>query len=263
MNQRWRKRLATYRDPGEQIRTADYEVAAIADDNTPKAFVEQHHYSHKFPSARFRFGLYSRRGELEGVAVFSHPCSDKVLTNVFPMVPARQSVELGRFVLLDSVAGNGETWFLGRCFEQLRAVGLFGVVSFSDPVARSAADGGTVFPGHLGTIYQAHNAVYLGRATPRTLKLLPDGTSYHARTTQKVRKGERGIAYAVEQLRRFGAPPLEGNPVEWLAHWSAKLTRNFRHPGNHRYAWALNKRDRRHLTAVAPYPKQLDARRAA
>ena len=30
------------------------------------------------------------------------------------------TVELGRFVLLDSVAGNGETWFLARSFDILR-----------------------------------------------------------------------------------------------------------------------------------------------
>lgn len=32
MNQRWRLRLATYRDPSEQIRTSDYEVVAIPGD---------------------------------------------------------------------------------------------------------------------------------------------------------------------------------------------------------------------------------------
>ena len=32
-----------------------------------------------------------------------------------------------------------------------------------------------VFPGHLGTIYRATNAIYTGLATARTLRLLPDG----------------------------------------------------------------------------------------
>ena len=40
------------------------------------------------------------------------------------------TVELGRFVLLDSVAGNGETWFLARSFEILRKHAIVGVVSF-------------------------------------------------------------------------------------------------------------------------------------
>jgi hypothetical protein len=33
-------------------------------------------------------------------------------------------------------------------------------------------------PGHVGTIYAATNAVYTGRATARTVKLLPDGTVF-------------------------------------------------------------------------------------
>ena len=49
---------------------------------------------------------------------------------------------------------------------------------FSDPLPRTRADGTVVMPGHLGTIYQAANAVYTGRGTPRTLTLLPDGTVF-------------------------------------------------------------------------------------
>lgn len=255
MNQRWRRRIASYRDPLEQIVTSDFEVAAIAADSAPKAFVEEHHYSGSFPAARFRFGLYRRGGQLAGVAIFSHPCNDAVLTNVFP-VPAKEAVELGRFVLLDSVGGNGETWFLGRCFEQLRPIGLFGVLSFSDPCARTSASGVTVFPGHLGTIYQAHNAAYLGRGTVRTLRLLPDGSVFSARTAQKIRKGERGWRHAAAQLVAHGAGQLIGDPALWLRTWLPRVTRTMRHPGNHRYAWALAKRDRRHLPAqVLPYPK--------
>jgi hypothetical protein len=82
---------------------------------------------------------------------------------------------LGRLVLLDEVPGNGETWFLGRCFACLRREGLAGVVLFSDPCRRLNREGVQVFGGHVGTVYQAHNAVYLGRGTPRTLALLPDG----------------------------------------------------------------------------------------
>ena len=76
-----------------------------------------HHYSLSYPSARVRFGLFTR-GCLVGVAVFSHPCNDRVLTSVFPLSPL-ESVELGRFVLLDSVPANGESWFLARTFECL------------------------------------------------------------------------------------------------------------------------------------------------
>lgn len=50
-----------------------------------------------------------------------------------------------------------------------------------------------------------------------------------------------------------------------LATWAAaevpRITRAVRHGGNLKYAWALNRRDRRHLPASLPYPK-IDALRA-
>ena len=157
-SQRWRERRDSYRIAGEMIQTSAYEVATIADDSTPKAFVVQHHYSASYPAARFRMGLY-RTGALVGVAVFSHPCRNEVLTRVFPGDPLA-SVELGRFVLLDDVPANGETWFLARCFRLLRGH-VAGVRSMSDPVPRRTLDGRMVTVGHIGCIYQAHNAVYL------------------------------------------------------------------------------------------------------
>jgi len=251
-NQRWLGGRDSYVVPASVIRTAEYEVAEFASDATAKGFVLEHHYSGTYPSARWRFGLY-RLGQLVGVAVFSHPCSNRVLTNVFGEHPA---VELGRFVLLDEVPGNGETWFLARCFELLRER-VRGVVSFSDPVARATQDGLEVHPGHIGTIYQAHNARYLGRATPRSLKLLPDGRVYSARAIQKVRKQEKGWQHCVEVLRSYGAPAYDGDG--WVQRALAQVTRGLRHPGNHRYAWMLDRRLRRRFTASQPYPKMVAA----
>src|SRR5438876_508863 len=93
--QRWREGADCYRPPDEPIRTADYEVADLPDDAVAKGFVLEHHYSGSYPAARWRFGL-CHRGALHGVAVFSHPCNDRVLTNIFPG-RATDSVELGRF----------------------------------------------------------------------------------------------------------------------------------------------------------------------
>jgi hypothetical protein len=246
--QRWRTGRASYRPAGEVINPSAYEVAPIPGDSEAKAFVLRHHYSGTYPAARWRFGLYRGAG-LVGVAVFSHPCNDAVLTSVFPG-PAREAVELGRFVLVDDVPSNGETWFLGRAFALLRREGLRGVVSFSDPVSRQDAAGRQVMPGHVGTIYQAHNGAYLGRSTPRTLRFLPDGSVFSARAAQKVRARERGWRYAVEQLVGAGLPPPERDMGEWLRRSVASL-RKVRHPGNHRYAGAF----RRESLAGAAYPK--------
>jgi hypothetical protein len=253
VSQRWRDRRDSYRPSGEPIRTADYEVAPL-DEKPAKAFVTGHHYSATYPAARFRFGLY-RGGELVGVSVFSHPANNASLS-IFPG-ELLQSVELGRFVLLDNVPGNGETWFLARAFELLRRQEMLGVLSLSDPAKRTRVDGSVVFGGHVGTIYQAHNAVYLGRARARKLLLLPDGRVFNERSMQKIRARERGWRYAAAQLEAFGAMELkaDADPIAWLAEWLPRVTRPLKHPGNFKYAWTLNKRDRRHLPVSRAYPK--------
>jgi hypothetical protein len=252
-NQRWRDRRDSYRPAGEVIDPRRYEVAPIDNDTEPKRFVEQHHYSGTYPAARDRFGLYTR-GRLAGVAVFSHPCNDLVLTNTFPM-PALDARELGRFVLLDTVPGNGETWFLARCFELLHREGARGVVSFSDPVRRRTAAGVIVFPGHIGTIYQAHNGVYLGRATRRTLRLLPDGSVLSARAISKLQAGAKGWRYTAELLIAHGADRPGRDLREWAAAWLPIITRPLRHAGNHKYAWGLDRQARLELPPSLPYPK--------
>lgn len=254
---RWRLRRSSFRRPDEQIRTADYEVARLPDDRQSKPFVVTHHYAGSYPAARFRFGLFGPAG-LEGVAVFSHPVNDRTLTSVFGGA-ATESVELGRFVLLDSVRGNGESWFLARCLRELRKEGLRGVVSFSDPHPRRCEDGTIVHPGHVGVIYQASNATFLGRGTPRTIRMLPDGRVLSERAISKLRQGEQGREYATRLLVDAGATPPAGGEdlAAWAARWVARLTRPARHRGNLRYAFSFMGP----LVPVGPprpYPKSAD-----
>lgn len=240
LNQRWRSHRSHYRPAGEVIITSEYEVAPCARDDA-RAFVVEHHYSGSFPAARRCFGLY-RRGSLAGVAVYSQPMHDAVLTRAFGGA-ARESLELGRFVLLDEVPGNGETWFLARCFAALRSEGFRGVLAYSDPVPRVGADGRVVFRGHVGTIYRAHNGVYTGRGRAQVLRVLPDGTVFSARAASKVRNREQGREYSARLLEAAGAEPLGGqDPAEWLRRWLPRVTTPLRHPGNLRYAWPLQPR---------------------
>jgi len=147
MRQRWLFGKPKYRFSRETIRPGDSEIAEIPDDTTARDFISKHHYSGSMGAARVRVGLY-RHGELVGVAVFSHPCSDAVLTRTFPVPPSR-AVELGCFVLLDEVEANAETYLLARAFEILRGRGIAGVVTFSDPLPRRKLSGGIVLPGHF------------------------------------------------------------------------------------------------------------------
>jgi hypothetical protein len=104
---------------------------------------------------------------------------------VFPSLTIREALTLGRLVLLDSVPGNGESWFLARCFELLRTTGIIAVESCADPEPRTTTSGAIVLRGHVGTIYQATNGHYVGKTNPCTLRLLPDGTCYSNRTSGK------------------------------------------------------------------------------
>lgn len=256
-NQRWLEGRDSRRPAGEPIRTSEYTVVETMSDNLASEFVETHHYSGTFPSARYRFCLY-HRSELVGMAVYSHPSQDKVLTNVFPHLPVDLLVELGRFVLLESVPGNGESWFIGETFRLLQGR-VVGVVSFSDPMKYVDDDGRIVSPGHYGTIYQAHNGRYRGLSSPQTLRLFPDGTILDNRAMSKIRAGrdECGFDYASGRLRRYGADEPWDDTRAWLAFWRAKLTRPVRHKGKHRYAWILNRRYRKHLPPhIGPYPKR-------
>ena len=263
VNQRWLLRRGSFVHDNEIIDPKEYEVVALYRHAEARAFVEQHHYSGSCPSVIRCFALLHGRvfQRLVGVALFSRPVADSVLTTWFPG-SANESLELGRFVLLDSVLSNAETWFLSRCFRMLRR-DLRGVVSFSDPHPRRTAAGELVFVGHFGRIYQASNAIYAGLATPRTVHLFDDATIFNERAQSKVRKGPgyKGFDYASALLTARGAVPLcEGeSPATWLQAWRSRLTRAARHTGNHRYLFPFHRQDRERLRSLAPYPKQIGA----
>ncbi|MCC6176184.1 MAG: hypothetical protein IT305_12835 [Chloroflexi bacterium] len=115
--QRWRDGRPRWRHRSEGgFDATQYEVGPIAD-RTAKAYVERHHYARTYVASRLRYGLWDRRGALLGVTVLSVPVRRAVLTRPFPhLVPSHESLELGRLVLADRVAANGESWFLGRVF---------------------------------------------------------------------------------------------------------------------------------------------------
>lgn len=65
--------------------------------------------------------------------------------------------------------------------------------------------GELVFPGHIGTIYQASHAEYLGRTTSRRILLLPDGRELNERALSNLR-GDAGHAYVEQEVIKAGAP---------------------------------------------------------
>jgi hypothetical protein len=302
--QRWRDGRHSF------VRTSDggfdpavFEVEPL-DEGTAKAYCSTHHYSGSYPAAMHRFGLYrldpppappgwagpwrDDGAALVGVAVFSVPASKAVITNVFPDLDYSTGCELGRLVLESPEPGemvrapaNAESWFVARCFGELSARGVRGVVSFADPVPRHNLVTGTVVkPGHVGIVYQALGQPgrpdgsvagggwfrYTGRGTARHVVMLPDGQAISDRALQKVRGQERGHDYVERRLVALGAAAPQ--PCQNMAAWLTGAlddvgARRVAHRGNHRFVATLGSRRERRQVRVAmpalPYPKAPDA----
>jgi len=293
--QRWRDGRHSWRPAGEGGFDPDRFAVTEVPEAIARAFVTRHHYAGSYPAARLAYGLVTDDESLAidgttvnglplvGVAVLSVPMQAAVVTNVFPTLePFAESLELGRFVLTDTPA-NTESWFLARVFEQAAERGLRGIVSFADPMARTRVvtdidEHGairthreTVTPGHVGTIYQATNALALGRSTARTLTYVPRaGLVLSDRTLSKIRAQERGADAAERHLVALGARPRRAleDPRTWLQTALDDVgATKVRHHGNYRYAWTLGpgaKRLRSRIPlARTPYPKAATALIAA
>lgn len=254
--QRWNERRARYRPSGERINPARYTVARMAE-APAKAFVREHHYSGSWPAARLAVGLYDG-ARLVGVAAFAVPAQPKVLT---VLCAGHEGVELSRLVLLDSVPGDGESWFTARAMRIARdELGVSAIISYSDPVPRTTIHGAPVTPGHVGIIYQALNAEYLGLGSPRTLYLDADGRAFSPRTLSKITAQDKGSRAAERELVLRGAEPRRHGeaPADWLARMLPRF-RRIRHPGCHRYLWRWDARGRRiALPLASSFPRAVE-----
>lgn len=256
--QRWSFGRCRWRPAREGFDRRAYEVAPlprVGGRRLAAAFLREHHYLRTLPSVRALFGLHARGGALVGLAVLSNPSRDEVLA------PFSRDTGtcLGRLALLDEVPGNAESWFVARCFELLAREGVAGVVSFSDPMPRTTLDGRQTTPGHVGRVYQGLGAAYLGRSRAERIVLLPDATAVHRRSLAKIRAADSRWRSAARPILAAGAPAPEDTSAEGLRAWVdgvlPRLTREVEHPGNHKYAWALDAAAKRLLPASRAYPR--------
>lgn len=241
--QRWQRGREFWASQHDLFRPKEWGVEPIESDREAGDFVRAHHYSGSYPAARFRVGLYRKVGFLQsylaGVAVFSVPVQPASLLH---HVGTMDATELGRLVLLDEVGFNGESWFMARAFRLLKKyLPVAGVLSYSDPVRRETVTGEVVTPGHVGQVYQALNAAYVGRGGARRLYLDPRGRTIAERGLVKIRKQERGWEPAAARLVAAGCDPRATGeePAAWLARVLPSL-RSIRHPGNHAYVWRFD-----------------------
>jgi hypothetical protein len=243
--QRWNRGRASYRPAGEPFDPRRVNVEPI-DERQAKAFVELHHYSGSYPAARFRAGVFVKepfsKERLAGVGVFSVPMNQLVVPAYFDGLNPQRGVELGRFVLDDSLAANAESFAIARMRKLMRTAlpEVVGLVAYCDPLERRNAAGDLVKRGHVGTIYKATNAAYRGRSCARTLWLAPSGQSLADRLLSKIRKDEMGVRYALKRLEGLGAPRRSAHEKGTAYIQRLKdcgWLKAVRHPGNLVFTW--------------------------
>lgn len=254
--QRWRNHRTSYRPKGEVINTLRYEIARIDDRALAADFVKLHHYTSSVPGHRYRVGLF-RGGELAGVAIFGNGPSTNAVDKCLPFEGLR--ADLCRFVLLDDVPANGETWFLARAFQMLkRDKGVEAVLAYSDPEPRFTDEGERVFKGHIGTIYQAFNARYIGRGNAHTRRQFPDGSVLDQTQLSKLSGQKSGWRYVAAKLREFGAPLPPRERARYHAWRKAAIrsaTVTVRHPGSLAYVWTFHRALTKFLPPAQAYLK--------
>jgi hypothetical protein len=259
---RWTDRAQRWIAPGALFDPRRCSVDVVDRQAISRPFIERHHYAGTFPAERLSIGLFGRRAELVGLAVFSVPASNASLAKWTGM-GHDAACELGRFVCTPDVAYNGETWFLARATKLLASEKqIRAIVSFADPVEwRAGAE--IVKPEHWGTIYQASNALHAGRCGPRSELVGVDGRPVSARALSKLRKMEKGWEYAARQLLTLGAPAraFAEHPRDWLRR--VRCAPGFacvRRPGNLAYVFGLDDVARLQLKSLhrggQPYPKR-------
>jgi hypothetical protein len=266
LDKRWQSRRERWVSPPDTMRPHEFGVDVVPERDA-RQLVAEHHYSGSFPAARLSVGLYRKTGvapaHLVGVTVFSLSINGKTIPR-YSDFPEQQGLELGRFVCTPEVAFNGESWFLRRAFAALRTEKpqVRAVVSYADPMERTTDEGRLTKPAHAGQIYQASNAVFAGRSSPRWIWLTRTGDVVSSRALSKLRSGDRGHAYAERQLGAAGADPREHHEsrVEWIDRVLRPPTfRRLRHPGNFAYVFGLDDEAKAQIEAATdgglPYPK--------
>ena len=273
LSQRWRDGSSRFVPPDSVFDPRAHGVEEIRRD-TAAALLAEHHYLSTCPVAVKAYGLFAKTGvapaRLVGCAVFGMPASQATVT-ARTGLPAEAGLELTRFLALDEAAFNAETWFMARAIAALSDArpGLRAVIAHSDPAPRIDRNGRVSHRGHVGQVYQAGNALYLGRAKARILHLAASGEAVPDRLLSKVRRDGVGADGAERRLVGMGAPerPRHLDRRTWLAQSLAcgAFTRAA-HRGVHAYVLPVDRWARRAMAGAAkalPAPKALDPPMAA
>jgi len=191
-------------------------------------FAERFHYTGTGGSAMWRWGLFHRAQQL-GVVAYNWP-TRSVCASVFGDEHWRRVWHMGRLVMTDDAPKNSESRLIGA---SLRAIerehpDVWAVVTYAAPDA-----------GHIGTVYQATNALYCGLSDPRSVRYYRDASG--------ARRSTRLNGHYVSRERAY--------ELGWTFHTGAR---------KHRYLYLLGSRTKRRQAMrllrwqIEPYPKRCD-----
>lgn len=115
--------------------------------------VVSRHYLHRKCPCSVAFGLF-HGDEIKGVICYGTPSSAPLRSGIAGDDEKLNVIELTRLWVCDSAPKNSESYLIGNT---LKKCGKEIVVSFAE-----------IDQGHIGTVYQATNWIYLGLSAKRT-----------------------------------------------------------------------------------------------
>lgn len=199
----------------------DFEVRKIKS-SVGRDFICKHHYSKTCHGGPMCWGLIDTSGEeneLVGVCAFATPISENVRRSIWDSSVAEEmkhhTTELHRLVTLDSCPKNTESWFVSRALRGLKEYKekYKAVISFADSTE-----------GHVGTIYQASNAIYYGKTGEHTFyrdeegRLRPPRQSGKNISVQEAKERGWGIEKRAHKHRYLFLLPDSGESKEDIAN---------------------------------------------
>lgn len=200
----------------------DMTVGPVANHDLVE-FAHRYHYSGTANNNSWRWGLW-HGPVLHGVVSYNLP-TRSVCESVFGPENHAHVWHMGRLILSEESPHNSESRLIGGSLHEITRTHpqVWAVLTYADPSA-----------GHLGTVYQATNAVYTGVSSVKPFYLDADGrryATYQGGYTSRSDAESRG----------------------WTCHDGV---------AKHRYVYILGsktqRRQRRKLLKlpVLPYPKQ-------
>lgn len=181
------------------------------------------HYAKRIPSISFAFGLFED-GEMVGITTYGTPAGSTQRTGFMGKEMADRVLELNRLCLVNN-RPNEASKLVSGSLRLLPRPKL--VISYADIAQR-----------HVGTVYKAANAVYLGLTAKRTDWALHSRPSVHGQTLSDEFRGQENRAKLMRE--KYGDD-------FYLKPRSRK----------HRYVWLLgSKGERARMRKLLRYEEQ-------